>query len=242
MQRASRRIERLAHYLHILDKTSREGQARISSNEIGAAAGVPPETVRKDLSSYGHFGHSGCGYWVAPLSFRLRQVLRTDRRWPVAVIGSGPVTRWLMSWLEGQGFQVVAVFDDGPPGSTAGQHPVFPLREIPERLSEETARMAVITPEAKDPQQACELLGQVGIRGILNLSNTLVAPPPDVVVSESSLMERMELLAFHVGGELETRAQPHGDLPTSDGRRTSSTGPSDTRRPLESNRNAPVTP
>jgi redox-sensing transcriptional repressor len=85
----------------ILADLRRGGQTTVSSEELGARAGVTAAKVRKDLSLLGSFGTRGSGYDTAFLAERLDEVLGVDQDWPLAVVGIGNLGRALVN---SQGF------------------------------------------------------------------------------------------------------------------------------------------
>jgi redox-sensing transcriptional repressor len=83
--------------------------------------GLTAAQVRKDLSVFGGFGKQGTGYEVAPLRQHLIRILNVDAQWPVVVLGAGDLGRALAgnATLRQRGFEIVALFDNDPPRSTA---------------------------------------------------------------------------------------------------------------------------
>ena len=82
-------IGRLPLYLRALIYMQGEGQITTSSNELGRRLGMSSAQIRKDLSHFGEFGKQGTGYHIKYLIEQLRQILKLDQDWRVAVIGAG---------------------------------------------------------------------------------------------------------------------------------------------------------
>ena len=83
-------IARLPIYLRALTHLAEEGQKlTTSSHELGRHLGISSAQIRKDLSHFGEFGKQGTGYQINYLIEQLRQILKLDREWGVAIIGAG---------------------------------------------------------------------------------------------------------------------------------------------------------
>jgi len=87
-----------------------------SSQELGVRVGLSAAQIRKDLSQFGEFGKQGTGYNIAFLVDKLREILRVDQVWDVAVIGMGDMGHALARYqgFNDRGFQVAVVFDNDP--------------------------------------------------------------------------------------------------------------------------------
>ncbi|MGA2221281.1 MAG: winged-helix domain-containing protein [Verrucomicrobiia bacterium] len=68
-------VYRLSMYMRCLEQFHENGVQTASSHSLAQAAGVKPTQLRKDLSSFGHFGTRGLGV-------RRREAARQDRRGP----------------------------------------------------------------------------------------------------------------------------------------------------------------
>src|SRR3990172_273298 len=102
-------IGRLPIYLRALTRLAQEGHEVTSSHELGQRLGISSAQIRKDLSHFGGFGKQGTGYQIAYLNEKLRQVLRVDREWEVALVGAGDLGRALAHYggFVDRGFRIV---------------------------------------------------------------------------------------------------------------------------------------
>ena len=80
-------IGRLPLYLRALQRMVQEGRQVTSSQELGERLGISAARIRKDLSQFGEFGKQGTGYNIEFLRDQLRQILKIDRVWEMAVVG-----------------------------------------------------------------------------------------------------------------------------------------------------------
>jgi redox-sensing transcriptional repressor len=87
-------VGRLPLYLRALHHMAQEGRKVTSSQELGERLGISAAQIRKDLSQFGEFGKQGTGYDIEYLVDQLRQILKVNQVWDVAVVGAGDIM-WL---------------------------------------------------------------------------------------------------------------------------------------------------
>jgi redox-sensing transcriptional repressor len=195
-------VSRLSLYLRELQQLLRVGKTTISSSKLGRRLGVTDAQVRKDFAYFGQFGYPGVGYRCGELVQEIRQILGTDRTWPVALIGCGNLGQALLGYrgFGKQGFQVVAAFDIDPSivGQTFEGLTVIDLDQLPERVKEYEIRLAILAVPAKAANQAVESLVEAGITGILNFAPVTLNVPKSVSVVGVDLAMELEQLAFAV--------------------------------------------
>src|SRR5512146_2668853 len=109
-------IGRLPIYLRALNQLQAQGQTITSSHELGQRLGISSAQIRKDLSHFGEFGKQGTGYDIAYLRDQLRQIMKVDRMWDVALVGAGNLGKAIADYggFAGKGFNVTAIFDTDP--------------------------------------------------------------------------------------------------------------------------------
>ena len=75
-------LQRLPLYYRTLAEAAASGTRYLTSTEVGAAVGVPPVQVRKDLSHLDERGKPGVGYDSVALAARLASLLglTTDKQ------------------------------------------------------------------------------------------------------------------------------------------------------------------
>src|SRR3989304_9588404 len=84
-------IGRLPIYLRALQRMADSGLKTTSSQELGEHVGISAAQIRKDISQFGEFGKQGTGYSITYLLDKLREILKVDRIWEVALIGVGGI-------------------------------------------------------------------------------------------------------------------------------------------------------
>jgi len=195
-------VERLSLYLRELQRAGDSGQETISSAKLGQMLGLTDAQVRKDLAWFGQFGYPGVGYRCGELTAAIRQILGTDRQWPMALIGVGNLGRALLRYrgFRRQGFRIAAAFDvaDDAIGAEIEGVRVYPLAELPQRAATMEIRMAVIAAPAEAVGEIVSVLEQAGIRGVLNFAPLRIAPPEGMSVHHVDLAIALEQVAFAV--------------------------------------------
>ena len=196
-------VWRLSLYLRELQALAGEAVEKISSRKLAEALHTTDAQVRKDLAYFGQFGRPGVGYHVAELVRQLRQILNTDKVWPVVVIGAGDLGRALLrhKGFLAKGFKLVAAFDISQKlvGSSVGRVPIRHLDDLPDFVRQDDIRLAVVAVPPPAAQGVCNLLCEAGIQGILNFAPISVYAPQGVTVRQVDLAAQLEQLSFHVG-------------------------------------------
>ncbi len=195
-------VSRLSLYLRELQHLVQYGHETTSSTQLGTVLGFTDAQVRKDLAYFGQFGYPGIGYRCEELIAAIKQILGTDRSWPVALVGLGNLGRALLRYrgFGQQGFRVVAAFDvdDAIVGQHIEQIPVYHLDQLTEVIDELEIRLAIIAVPSPEAQGVATLLAAAGIVGILNFAPVTIALPSSVKHVEVDLAIELEQLSFAV--------------------------------------------
>ncbi len=179
-------VNRLPIYLRMLAFLEREGKMITSSQELAERLGYSSAQIRKDLSYFGEFGKQGMGYNVVYLQKQLREILKINRVWDVALIGAGNLGRALANYegFEDHGFRVVGLFDNSSKkiGTQVGRHTVQDIAELPHLIHERHLEIAMLAVPAEVAQRVANHLIELGIRGILNYAPITLNVPENVHV------------------------------------------------------------
>jgi len=193
-------VSRLSLYLRELQRLERSGVVTTSSTKLGEMLGFTDAQVRKDLANFGQFGYPGVGYRCSELIATIRQIMGTDQRWPVALIGVGNLGRALLGYrgFANQGFYAVAAFDLDARiiGTRIEGIPVFHLDELQETIKEKSIRLAMLAVPAQAAQEVAEQITAAGICGILNFAAVTLKLPEEITVVSVDLAVEMEQLSF----------------------------------------------
>ncbi len=202
-------IARLSLYLRELLQLVRLGKDTISSRQLGRRLGITDVQVRKDFAYFGQLGHPGKGYVCEELIPKIRQILGTDRVWPVALVGCGNLGQALLGYsgFSRQGFRVVAAFDTDPKivGQSVAGLKVLPFEQFEEKVAAESIRLAMLAVPPSSASEAVDQMVNAGMIGILNFSAVTLNVPKRVSVIDIDLAMELEQLAFAVVKSLEKK-------------------------------------
>ncbi|HVU10511.1 MAG TPA: redox-sensing transcriptional repressor Rex [Phototrophicaceae bacterium] len=195
-------ISRLPVYLRALERLSQEGQEVTSSHELGKHLGISSAQIRKDLSHFGGFGKQGTGYKIAYLKDQLRQVLKVERDWQVALVGAGDLGSAVARYrgFAERGFHITYVFDSAPEkiGKRVGSFVIRPVDEITQIISENSIKIAMIAVPAENAQQVADTLVSAGVRAILNYAPINLNVPDSVHVQYIDPVLHLQRMTYYL--------------------------------------------
>ncbi len=179
-------IGRLPIYLRALHYMETQGAHTTSSQELGEQVGISAAQIRKDLSHFGEFGKQGTGYNIAFLMGKLREILKVDRVWDVAVIGMGDIGHAIARYqgFTDQGFRITMVFDNDPDkiGKQVDKFIVQDTKDITSVIRRAGLKVAMLCVPAAYAQQVTNQLVGAGIKAILNYAPISLNVPKGVWV------------------------------------------------------------
>ena len=179
-------ISRLPIYLRALRHMQDMGKFTTSSQELGVVVGISAAQIRKDLSQFGEFGKQGTGYDIAFLIGQLREILKVERVWDVAVVGMGDMGHALARYqgFSDRGFRVALVFDNDPAkiGAQVGNFVVRDMHEIVGAIRNSGIRLAMLCVPAQVAQEVTDLLVEAGVKAILNYAPISLSVPAGIRV------------------------------------------------------------
>lgn len=195
-------VNRLSLYLRELQHLLAEGTPTTSSGQLGQKLGFTDAQVRKDLAYFGQFGYPGVGYRVDELIEAIRDILGTNRDWPVAMIGVGNLGRALLGYrgFSHQGFQIVAGFDSDPKkiGTTIEGVEIFDIERLTEIVREKHIKLGLLAVPAAAAQKSADQLVAANVVGIVNFAPVTIALPDHVSAVGVDLAIELEQIAFAV--------------------------------------------
>jgi redox-sensing transcriptional repressor len=195
-------ISRLPIYLRALDRLSQDGYEVTSSQELGRRLGISSAQIRKDLSHFGGFGKQGTGYNIAYLKDRLRQVLKVEREWEVALVGAGDLGSAVARYrgFSERGFHVTCVFDSASDkiGRKIGSFKIYSMVEMPRIVRERGIQIAMIAVPAEVAQSVADALIAAGVRAILNYAPINLNVPDDVHVQYIDPVLHLQRMTYYL--------------------------------------------
>jgi redox-sensing transcriptional repressor len=195
-------VSRLPVYLQTLKDFEKKGKTTTSSKEMGEYSCITAAQVRKDLSFFGEFGKQGSGYNIAFLSEKIRQILKVNLVWDVALVGAGDLGHAIARYpgFGERGFRIVYVFDSDPSkiGSQIGKHTVLPVDTMVEKIQETGLKVALITVPSRAAQGVADQLIQAGIKAILNYAPVSLNVPDDIRVETVSPILQLQHMMYYL--------------------------------------------
>lgn len=195
-------IGRLPIYLRALQRMSEKGKKTTSSQELGDYVGISAAQIRKDISQFGEFGKQGTGYSITFLVEKLREILKVNRLWDVAVVGVGDVGHALARYqgFLDRGFRVAMIFDvdTSKVGQKIGGYVVEDSSKLVDRVRAAKVKIAMVAVPAAAAQDVTDRLVQAGVCAILNYAPTSLNVPNGVHVQHMDPSTHLQRMTYYL--------------------------------------------
>jgi redox-sensing transcriptional repressor len=195
-------ISRLPIYLRALDRLAQEGHEVTSSQELGRRLGISSAQIRKDLSHFGGFGKQGTGYRISYLKDQLRQVLKVEREWEIALVGAGDLGSAVARYrgFAERGFHITHVFDASPAkiGKKLGTFAIQSINEMAQVVAQRGIKIAMIAVPAEHAQAVADTLIAAGIEAILNYAPINLNVPDHVHVQYIDPVLHLQRMTYYL--------------------------------------------
>ena len=195
-------IGRLPIYLRALQRMADKGMKTTSSQELGERVGISAAQIRKDISQFGEFGKQGTGYSISYLLDKLREILKVDRIWDVALVGAGDMGHALARYqgFINRGFCITMVFDNDQSkiGQKVGSFVIEDTAVMVERIKEAGVKIAMLTVPASAAQEVSEKLVQAGVKAILNYAPISLNVPNNVKVQHIDPATHLQRMTYYL--------------------------------------------
>jgi len=196
-------IERLPWYLFAVQDLHGHGIVRVSSEDIARKVGVKSWLVRRDLSQFGEFGRASVGYEIERLRECLSDILHLTTARNGAWVGAARIDadKSLIMRLREHKFNIVGIFDSDVsrvPEMIGGVR-VASLADMPRMINELNVECGIIATSNEEAQSVTDSLIAAGVRGILNLTSTLVVAPSSVCIRNHDVVAELFALSYHCG-------------------------------------------
>jgi redox-sensing transcriptional repressor len=195
-------IGRLPLYLRALQRMEDKGAVVTSSQELGEWVGISAAQIRKDISQFGEFGKQGTGYNIKFLREKLREILKVDRIWDVAIIGMGDIGHGLaryQGFLQ-RGFRVVLAFDTDPSkvGYEIDGLLVQDTEKMVDMINEAGIQVAMIAVPADCAQDVADELAKTSVTAILNYAPICINVPEGVRVQYIDPATHLQWMTYYL--------------------------------------------
>ncbi len=195
-------VGRLPIYLRALQRMSAQGLKTTSSQELGEYVGISAAQIRKDISQFGEFGKQGTGYSIPFLTDKLREILKVNRTWEVAIVGLGDMGHALARYggFGERGFRVALLFDTDPAkiGQKVANFVIEDAAQLVERVRGCKIKLAMMAVPAAVAQDVADKLVQAGVRAILNYAPTALSVPDNVHVQNIDPSTHLQRMTFYL--------------------------------------------
>jgi len=195
-------VGRLPIYLRALQRMADDNQRLTSSQELSERLGISAAQIRKDLSQFGEFGKQGTGYNIDFLVAQLRQILKVDRVWDIAVIGAGDIGSAVARYqgFANRGFRVTMIFDIDPGkiGTKIGPFVVQDYTTMIDAIRQAGIRVAMIAVPAVSAQAVADELIKVGVKAILNYAPININVPEGFFVQHTDPVTHLQRMTYYL--------------------------------------------
>jgi redox-sensing transcriptional repressor len=195
-------VGRLPVYLRALQRMLAENRHVTSSQELGERLGISAAQIRKDLSQFGEFGKQGTGYSIDFLAEQIRQILKVDRVWDIAVVGAGDIGSAVARYqgFTNRGMQVAMIFDNNPEkiGNRIGTFTVQDIAKLGPEIKKAGIRVAMIATPSEKAQEVADQLVSAGVLAILNYAPINLAVPENVHVQYIDPVIHLQRMTYYL--------------------------------------------
>lgn len=197
-------LKRYPVYLKALKRIKAEGKDRIMSNELAEYVNIKPTTIRRDFSLIGSLGKQGYGYSVDKLIETFSKELGGNFNEKIILVGVGNLGKALLhynKWDDIVG-EIVCAFDINPEACHCKDKviPIYNISEIREKLPE-GCRIALLCIPDNKVQKTVDLLAEIGIKGIVDLTHVHFNVPKGVSVKSIDVISTIQELVFETNLE-----------------------------------------
>ncbi|HUV28799.1 MAG TPA: redox-sensing transcriptional repressor Rex [Anaerolineales bacterium] len=195
-------VGRLPIYLRSLQRMLAENRHVTSSQELGERLGISAAQIRKDLSQFGEFGKQGTGYSIDFLADQLRQILKVDRVWDIAVVGAGDIGSAVARYqgFANRGLRVTMIFDNDPDkiGIQVGSFTVKDIANLGPTIVKAGIKIAMIATPSKEAQEVADQLISAGVKAILNYAPINLTVPEHVHVQHIDPVIHLQRMTYYL--------------------------------------------
>lgn len=195
-------VGRLPIYLRALQRMRAENRHITSSQELGERLGISAAQIRKDLSQFGEFGKQGTGYSIDFLAEQIRQILKVDQVWDIAVVGAGDIGSAVARYqgFANRGMRVAMIFDNDPGkiGQKVGSFTVQDIGQIESAVRTAGIQVAMIATPGAQAQAVADLLISAGVKAILNYAPISLSVPENVHVQYIDPVIHLQRMTYYL--------------------------------------------
>ena len=174
----------------------------ISSAKLSEITGINSNQIRKDFSYCGTFGKRGVGYPLLELAEQLKEVMRADQKWDVALVGVGNIGTAFLRYkgFSKRGFTIKLVFDNDVSkiGTKIDNIRIQDIQKMEKCLKKQKIKIGIITVPAESAQEVAHKMIDGGVRSILNFAPISIKHPPEVSIKHIDIAIELEKLVYYL--------------------------------------------
>ena len=193
-------VRRLPRYYRYLSDLLKMDITRISSKELSVRMGITASQIRQDLNCFGGFGQQGYGYNVESLFNEIGNILGTNDKFKVIIIGAGNMGRALSNYenFEKRGFEIIGIFDVNPEviGTKIKSVEIMHLDVLDEFITKNMPDIAILSVPSEKTTAIAERVAKLGIMGLWNFSANDLKIPYDVIIENVHLSDSLMVLGY----------------------------------------------
>ena len=195
-------IERLPQYYKALQLLDDEEIITTTALDLAKILDITPETLRKDLNYFGHFGIKGAGYDVLFLKNQIANILGLQNYWRLAIIGVGNLGAALANYekISEWGFVIAALFDidEKKIGDEINGVRIYDFKKFVPISRRKLIDIGVIAVPDTAAQNVADTFVEAGVKGIWNFTAAKIEVPQDFIVVNENLMNSLGALSFYL--------------------------------------------
>ena len=192
-------IKRLPLYLSVLKKAHIQNEKTISSATIAKQLNFEPIQVRKDLSSTGLVGQPRIGFSVPQLIDVLEEFLGYRNVKDAFIVGAGNIGTALMKYkgFADYGLNIAMAFDVDPAkvGTKINGIEIMHTKQVVRFIPRMHLNIAILAVPDSQSQVITDLLVEIGVKAIWNISSTKLNVPDGVIVERVDLVASLAALS-----------------------------------------------
>ncbi|MFC2058036.1 redox-sensing transcriptional repressor Rex [Chloroflexota bacterium] len=195
-------VVRLPLYFRVLTMLQQGNIDFVNSQDLAAQLQLTSAQIRKDLSYFGRFGKQGRGYNVGRLLGELRQILGLNRKWQVAMVGTGRLGRAIMDYkgFIPEAFRIAAAFDKDPGqiGKKVSGVVIKDTSELKNTISEQNIDIVIVAVPPAEAQEVIDKVAASGVKAILNYAPIAARVPSGVRLRGIDPVLALQSMTFHL--------------------------------------------
>jgi redox-sensing transcriptional repressor len=195
-------VERLSEYRRTLLGCLAEKKNYIFSHDLAARLHITAVQVRRDLMLIGYSSVLRKGYDVKELIDTIGNILDSEERQNIAIIGIGNLGRALTGYFKGKRskLNVIASFDNDPQkvNKVISGVKCYSIEDMERIINDNNIRIAILTIPPDYAKEMVEKIIRYGIKGILNFTTVPLNVPSGVHLEEYDMITSIEKVAYFV--------------------------------------------